>query len=358
MAEEKTDDDSMTPEERLAYLRERGIEVNTPEERKASMVANALREANNLEGQEQQDARAVSYVLIPADKSQDFQEFSFVPPPLGTGGVATSDPLATHLKRAFRDKSDQVDLSLMNKVGDGAASLLGSNGAPASVSDATLRQVAAEGNVETFALVHPTASNQYTGVNIYLDEVGMLKRLPLNARASDLALRAGFNPPPQFYGDVFVGRVQSRPCARNLSFRSTGGNVAPDAEWLQRATMQNLEYQMEMNRLTGRSDTQASVAGQDGKEKLEEGYSWTQTEEELEIVVGLATEATSKEIKVKFNSTLIEIIYQKAPKVVLKLFHRVDVDSGTWTLEKGSDKRKLVVTVEKVEAGFWPRIED
>lgn len=36
----------------------------------------------------------------------------------------------------------------------------------------------------------------------------MLKRLPLNKRASDYALRAGFNPPPQFYGDVFMGRVK------------------------------------------------------------------------------------------------------------------------------------------------------
>jgi hypothetical protein len=47
------------------------------------------------------------------------------------------------------------------------------------------------------------------GVNIYLDEAGMLKKLPLNARASELALKCGFNPPPTFYGDVYVGRVSS-----------------------------------------------------------------------------------------------------------------------------------------------------
>jgi hypothetical protein len=42
----------------------------------------------------------------------------------------------------------------------------------------------------------------------------------------------------------------------------------------------------------------------------------------------------------------------------VKLFQSVDVDSGTWVLEKGADKRKLVVTVAKTEEGFWPRIED
>ena len=349
MTEEKSDD-SMTMEERVAYLRARGIEVSSPEERKAAAAASAPTEANG-------NHVAVSYVLIPADTSKTFQDLSFPCPPLGTGGVATSDPLATYLKRAFASGAEKVDLSLMNKAG-GGGSLLGSDGTPATVSDATLLQVAAEGNVETFALVHPIPSNKFIGVNIYLDEVGALKRLPLNSRASDLALRAGFNPPPQFYGDVFVGRVQSKPCARNISFCSSEGDLAPDAEWLQKATTQNLEYQTEMNKLTGRSETQADIAGQDGKEKVEDGYSWTQTEEELEVVVSLPKEATSKDINVKFKPRMMEVKYRNETKSVLSLFHSVDADSGTWTLETAGDKRKLVITVEKGEEGFWPRIED
>ena len=149
----------MTPDERMAYLRERGIEITTPEERKASMMADALQEANLLE--QQQGEQPVSYVLIPADTSKPLQQLSFVPP----RGVSSSDQLAVHLKRAFRNNAEQVDLSLLNKR-DGAPHLLGSDGSPASVSDSTLREVAAQGNVEVFSLVHPTASNQFTGTSM------------------------------------------------------------------------------------------------------------------------------------------------------------------------------------------------
>ena len=38
------------------------------------------------------------------------------------------------------------------------------------------------GSCETFALVSPCPSNKHTGVNIYLDEVSMIKNLPLNPR--------------------------------------------------------------------------------------------------------------------------------------------------------------------------------
>jgi hypothetical protein len=76
------------------------------------------------------------------------------------------------------------------------------------VSQDALLRAAEQGLVEVFTLVHPAESNKYTSVNIYLDEVGMLKRLPMNTRASELASKAGFNPPPKFYGDVFLGRVK------------------------------------------------------------------------------------------------------------------------------------------------------
>ena len=142
--------------------------------------------------------------------------------------------------------------------------------------------------------------------------------------------------------------VQTRPRVRNISFL-VGEDTAFDAKWLQSATEQNLEYQIEMNRLTGRNETQPDIAGTDGKNKIEEGYSWTQTEEELEIVVPLPKDTISKDINVNFNPQTIKLNYQKEPKVLIKLFHRIDVDSGTWTLEKGADKNKVVISIEKAE---------
>jgi hypothetical protein len=349
MASPESQDNTMTMEERMAYLRERGIEISTPDERKASAA----------------DARAtdtvstgrppIRYVLLPADTSKPIQEFTFSSPLLGQGGVATSDPLADHLRDAFKTKGDRVDVSLLQRSTTDL--ILGTAGAPTTVSDAALREVAAQGNVEVFALVHGCPSNDYTAVNIYLDEAGMLKRLALNPRATNYAKVAGFNPPPQFYGDIFLGRIQRKPCVRPLSF-CMGKDTAMDAAWLRKAAHENLEYQMARNRLTGHIVTQPDIAGQDGKEKVEEGYSWTQTEEDLELVIAFPAEASPKDIHVKFGQHMIQVEFQKKTLSVVKLFQGVNVDSGTWVLEKGADKKKLVVTVEKTEEGFWPRIED
>jgi hypothetical protein len=199
----------------------------------------------------------------------------------------------------------------------------------------------------------------------------MLKRLPLNKRASDFAARAGFNPPPQFYGDVYLGRIQQNPALKNLSF-ILGPDTAPDAPWLQAATTQNLEYQLEMNHITGRSnDTrQLAVSGSDGMAVTEEGYSWTQTEDELELVVSISANVSSKDVSVKFRPLSLEVGVAKTETVVsLALFERVDVDACTWTLESGVDgavgsnsndvhPKRLVITMEKCEHAFWPRIRD
>ena len=47
------------------------------------------------------------------------------------------------------------------------------------------------------------ASNKHCGVYIYLDEVGMLKGLPPNRRASGIAKTCGFDD-AQFFGGVYV----------------------------------------------------------------------------------------------------------------------------------------------------------
>jgi len=304
-------------------------------------TAEAHRQADSIQEEE------LSYVLVPADASKPLQELTFRPEPGALG-----DLLVDILKPAFRGSGDKIDTSLLQKQ----ATQTLSTSSDTRVSEAALQQVAAEANVEIFPLVQATPGNKFTGVNIYLDEVGMLKRLPLNKRASDYANHAGFNPPPQFYGDVFLGRVRKKPSIRNLSFR-LGPDTAMDATWLQAANTENLVHQLEMNRITGRNETQPEAVG-DGKAKQEDGFAWTQTEEELEVSVSLAADATSKDVQVKFRPQSIDMMCKKESVLSIKLFERVDVDGCTWTLEKSGNDRKLVVTMEKVEEAFWPRIQD
>lgn len=305
-------------------------------------------------GNNGEEEDGVAYVLVPADTTRPLQEFTMTRQQQSAPG----DLLVEHLKPAFANTGNNhhVDISLLQKQAQDT--LVGSSGAPTTVSEETLRQVASEASVETFTLVNPTPSNQFVGINIYLDEVGMLKRLPINTRASKFAEQAGFNPPPTFYGDVFLGRIQHKPVLKNLSF-CLGIDTAFDAPWLQSATTENSEYQMEKNRITGQQDQhQPAAAGSDGKAKQEDGFSWTQTEEELEICVPLANaeNVQPKQVQVKFRPQSLQVRYQNEDLLAFALFERVDVDAGTWTIDRSSSQ--LIITLEKVEQALWPRIVD
>jgi len=349
MAEERNkDDDNMTPEQRMAWLKERGVLVETAEDRQAQATRAALIPSEDNDGPKE----TVTFVKIPHDETQPLEELSATFPK--SWFETRGDLLVDYLKPAFASKNGgkDVDLGLFHHQ---AQKHLASNDAPGTVSEAALAEVAKQANVETFPLVHATPSNKFVSINMYLDEVGMLKRLPLNKRAIAYAANAGFNPPPQFYGNIYLGRVKTSPKVRNMSFK-LGEDTSHDAEWIKKATMDNLEHQTAMNQITGRNELQPSVDGQDGVAKSEDGYSWTQNDEEVEVVVPLSTDAVAKQIHVKFMPKSLKVTFRKESKLEIQLFDRVDSDGCTWTLEKTTGKRNLVITLEKASETSWPRI--
>jgi hypothetical protein len=129
-----------------------GIQIETPEERRRTQVSTILNEADE-----------VSYVLIPADSSAPLQELHFA-----VAASSKLDGLVDHLKSAFAVGGDNVDIDLLRDSSLSGATLTASG--EAKVSDESLRQVAQQGHVEVFTLVHATPSNNFTGINIYLDE--------------------------------------------------------------------------------------------------------------------------------------------------------------------------------------------
>jgi hypothetical protein len=319
--------------------------VETSEERRAASLSSAHKAADALANDSE-----ISFVLVPADQSRSMQELTFC-----ASGTSRGDRLIEHLTAAFSSDNKTVDISLLqHRAND---TLVGSAGLPSSISAETLQQVASQASVETFTLVHPRATNGFTSINIYLDEAGMLKRLPLNSRASEYAARAGFNPPPNFHGDVYLGRIQQKPTLQNISF-VLGIDTAFDAPWLRSATTDNLEHQLEMNHITGRTDLQPTVVGSDGTSKQEDGFTWTQTQEELEISIVLPTAAELKQVQVKFLTQSVIVLYQKAELVALKLFERIDVDAATWTIDRATSPPLLLLTMEKEEQALWPRVQD
>jgi hypothetical protein len=166
-----------------------------------------------------------------------------------------------------------------DRLGEHARSTLGDQAG--AVSSHAFAAATAFGSVETFALVRPAKVNGYAGVYVYLDEVtrgggsaegkakgfllhatavcttslydeaishdlggaqiGALKELPLNPRASALARACGHAASCVFYGDVFVGRVCAAPGApmRNgdFSLRDLDSSNA----WVQTAAAENYQ---------------------------------------------------------------------------------------------------------------------
>jgi len=349
--------DEMSVDERMVWLRERGVTVETTEDRKRKKISKIMNESD--EGEEYDE---ISFVHVPQDESFPLKELTMKVFKSDTG---KGDLLLRYLKPFVSAFDKQLDLGLLKEQ---ATKNLGSVDAPEQVSEKALRDVAEQGQVESFCLVHPIPSNKFVTVNIYLDEVGMLKRLPLNKRAGSFALRAGFNPPPKLYGDVFLGRLSTKPVIKNVSFK-LGLDTAPDSKWLQSATMENLEYQTALNRISARPDqVQPSGDGEDGVAKMEHGglYSWTQTDEEVEITVPLGSsddepvltpkDVKKGELKVKYYPRKVFVSFQGKELLTLNFFSVVDPDGCTWTLDINKKGISLIITCEKSDSLSWPRI--
>jgi hypothetical protein len=204
-----------------------------------------------------------------------------------------------------------------------------------------------------------------------LDEVGMLKNLPLNIRASKIAGQCGYNPEPKFYGDIFIGRVVSKPYLHNIDIK-TEDVVNASSEWIVNAPRENMEWTQALDEATGgtyRNNNQNQNVTNDGTDGVpvkvqgDDGcsFSWLQSSEEIEVTVSLLSDDDTKEGK-STNKSLVKVAFLRKKLVVkynntilmeLELYEEIDVGGSTWTL----DKDKLVITCEKADGGkIWPRI--
>ena len=203
MAEsERAEYDSRTPEEKTEWLRSKGVFIETVEERAAKAEARRLRKFDGTAGiydiKPGQDPPplAFKYVRVPCDDSEGFEE-------LQGHGYNACDNFLEMLKPKFAGGSVDAEKAQRAAVTHLGAQVptLGEKGL------GTLSDAAEDGAVEAFSLVRPAKTNNHCGVLIYLDEVGMLKGLPPNRRASGIAKTCGFDD-AQFFGDVFIGRIQ------------------------------------------------------------------------------------------------------------------------------------------------------
>ena len=69
-----------------------------------------------------------------------------------------------------------------------------------------MQQLMSMSTVDIFPVTVPTRARGWLGVNVYSDDKGVSKNLPVNQRAVHLAAACGYSG-QQYRGDCFIGRV-------------------------------------------------------------------------------------------------------------------------------------------------------
>ena len=194
---------SMNQDDRISFLRERGVEIEFPEDRNVPKVDDDI---NNKTA-----SRKVYVVKIPCDEREELSEIQI---PVKDGD--NTDQMILILRIYFNSSTYQTKTKqIVEELKKNAPTMLGNT--DISVSDSTLENLTQNGNVEAFSLVRPSPTNDFCGVSFYLDEIGSLKKLPLNKRAVAIAALCGYDNVP-LLGDMFIGQFVTRTASFILLF--------------------------------------------------------------------------------------------------------------------------------------------
>jgi len=311
-------EEDLTPDERLAWLRARGVIVEQPTDRKKYSPP--------------ADGRTFSFVRVPVDEGLNCEERS--------GPQAGGDALPALLGPEFAG-GDVPDSALeAHAAASGQA-----------ISLPALRAVLARGGAESFRLAVPTEANGGEGVYAYLDEASALKGLPRNERATLLAHRCGFPETCVLCGDIYIGRQKWRKggLVKNIDF--TLSDLDHNSLWVQRAPTENLEFQKAMQP-EAHAAAQEAVSNNSGlTEEVDEGdYKYTQDEDDIEITFPIGTDVTKRDVKIEFLRR--ELRVTKPISFSIKLWKLVDVDGCSWTMGDG----KVKISLQKQGGGHWPQL--
>ena len=340
------------------------------------------------------------YVLIPAVESEPIQSFE-----ASKAGGLTDDALSKNAKQYFFEQSGHNQrAALLEKASDAEKKQIADKiRKQYTGQDAASQQVMAlsddeiinllkiqesqqSASCEITCLTIPTTLNGHTAVSMYGDDHGRTKNRPFNTRATKLMMACGHafpqdqtvgdGKPNGIYGDVFVGRaiddeardiwerVDMKPeevegdpqklawC--KIARRKGGGGGRGGAAASLSKTLQNFQNQQQGTKA-------APVAIENGTPDNDgKNYSWTQTDDEVELKFVVPKETKAKNVRVKFGNRSVKVSLTGVPceQEVLcdgETWDQIDVDGSTFTLqdEPGAQLtgRELCVSLEKQNPG-------
>ena len=86
-----------------------------------------------------------------------------------------------------------------------------------------------------------------------------------------------------------------------------------------------------------------------------ENYRWTQNALDLTLYLPLPDSIKSRDLKVDIRPTSLSIMNKISNKVLFEgeLFSTIKVENSTWLINNDSDKRELVVEMDKKKFDEW-----
>lgn len=106
------------------------------------------------------------------------------------------------------------------------------------ITDEMLALMTNTETVDIVTLYPPRPAEDFVGIQLYCDDKGMVKQLPVNRRATEITAVCG--KPTTVYGDAFFGRVQDD--GRDLFERRdfTMADLRGDSPWIKTANAFNI----------------------------------------------------------------------------------------------------------------------
>jgi HSP20 family molecular chaperone IbpA len=336
-------EDDVSNEDRIRWLRDRGVVIEFPEVRnniKAESSSASSPSTSKDDGMEE-----VTLVKIPCELSEPYSEVKVSIPKTSKD----KDFFLEALRPYFSPVTSGLDELSLKETASKSLSLSGQALPELSLSSLSKLGGDQQGSVEAFPLSHASEPNNYHNINLYLDEVGQLKHLPRNERAVQLAATCGFENVP-LVGDMFIGRLKRYRGIQHLDF--TIKDMSSDAAWLKRVKEENFQHGLRTNRVAMEGD----LKHEEGKvhHEMDKGYSWSETEESLEVVLRLPEGVSHKMIKVDFHSRRVTVRNKNEASgsqllLDLQLYKSINADDSTWT----GNASEIELSMEKALAGIW-----
>ena len=320
---------SESQEDRIAWLRKRGVIIEMPGEAKSDEI--------NVG-----DTTTIVCVKIPCDENLPLEEITVKVRDCNDG-----DQLIKELKCYFGSSNSSLNEKLLQEA---AAKQFGNEDLP-PISKETISKLADQGSVETFCLSQPYLETDCNGVYIYLDEAGQLKGLPFNRRASALAQLCGFENVP-FAGDVFVGKVHfdTSTGLKNISIYKH--DIDSSAPWIKGVFNRNYQHGIETNKVGIKEEKKDVLNKNEVK-----GYTWRHVDDEtIEVLYNLPNNVVShKDVLVKFLRNEVMVKSKSQPTNVLLnlyLISEIVPDECTWTVSSTSGN-VIDITLTKCSNDKW-----